>query len=107
MHAPTFPMAGLLVFWGGVQNGFWAFGHNPTEYAKKIKCPTLLLYGAKDEKVSKEEIDTIFNNLTGTKKLKIYPNAAHENYLAKYKQEWTQDIQGFLPTVNYKELQQN
>lgn len=36
MNAPTFPMAGLLVFWGGIENGFWAFGHNPIEYAKSI-----------------------------------------------------------------------
>lgn len=98
MNAPTFPMAGLLVFWGGLQNGFWAFGHNPTDYARKINCPTLLLYGAKDEKVSKEEIDQIFNNLGGQKKLKIYQDAGHENYLTKYKEEWTQDIQEFLRT---------
>lgn len=38
MNAPTFPMAGLLVFWGGMQNNFWAFEHNPTEYAKNINC---------------------------------------------------------------------
>lgn len=98
MNAPTFPMAGLLVFWGGLQNGFWAFGHNPTDYSKKINCPTLLLYGAKDEKVSREEIDQIFNNLGGQKKLKIYQEAGHENYLTKYKNEWTQDIQEFLMT---------
>src|SRR5690606_38119633 len=98
MNAPTSPMAGLLVFWGGLQNGFWAFGHNPTDYARKINCPTLLLYGAKDEKVSKEEIDQIFNNLGGQKKLKIYQDAGHENYLTKYKEEWTQDIQEFLTT---------
>lgn len=96
MNAPTFPMAGLLVFWGGIQNGFWAFGHNPTEYAKGINCPTLLLYGAKDTKVSKGEIDTIFNNLVGVKKLKVYQEAGHENYLRKYKNEWTQDVQKFL-----------
>lgn len=99
MNAPTFPMAGLLVFWGGVQNGFWAFGHNPTDYAKHINCPTLLLYGAKDEKVSKGEVDEIFNNLKGQKNLKVYQEAGHENYLAKYKTEWTQDIQQFLTTV--------
>lgn len=98
MNAPTFPMAGLLVFWGGLQNGFWAFGHNPTEYAKKINCPTLLLYGAKDEKVSREEIDLIFNNLGGHRTLKIYQEAGHENYLTKYKNEWTQDIQEFMAT---------
>lgn len=37
MNAPTFPMAGILLFWGGIQNGFWGFNHNPTEYAKKYK----------------------------------------------------------------------
>lgn len=99
MNAPTFPMAGLLVFWGGLQNGFWAFGHNPTEYAKHINCPTLLLYGAKDEKVSREEIDEIFKNLVGQKTLKIYNNAGHENYLTKYQPEWTQDVEQFITTT--------
>lgn len=96
MNAPAFPMAGLLVFWGGLQNGFWAFGHNPIEYARKINCPTLLLYGAKDEKVSKEEIEQIYNGLGGHKKLKIYQEAGHENYLNKYREEWTLDIQNFM-----------
>jgi len=100
MNAPTFPMAGLLVFWGGLQNGFWAFGHNPTGYAKHINCPTLLLYGAKDEKVSREEIDEIFKNLVGQKTLKIYNNAGHENYLTKYQTEWTQDVEQFITTTN-------
>jgi uncharacterized protein len=98
LNAPTWPMAGLLVFWGGVQNGFWAFGHNPIDYARRINCPTLLLYGAKDEKVSKDEIKQIFNNLGGYKELKIYQEAGHENYLTKYKTEWSQHIQEFFNT---------
>ena len=96
MNAPTFPMAGLLVFWGGLQNGFWAFGHNPTEYAKKVSCPALLLYGAKDEKVSRAEITDIYDNFNGPKQLEIFPEAAHENYLKKYRIEWTEDVAKFL-----------
>jgi len=96
MNAPTFPMAGLLVFWGGVQNGFLAFSHNPTDYAKNIDCPTLLLYGAKDDKVSRKEIDNIFCNLSGPKSLRIYSEAAHENYLTNYKKAWTMDVSDFL-----------
>lgn len=96
MNVPTFPMAGLLVFWGGIQNGFWAFNHNPTDYAKYITCPTLLLYGEKDKNVSSQEIDNIFTNLAGKKQLKTYKLAGHENYLNKYKIEWTQDITEFL-----------
>jgi len=96
MNAPVFPMAGLLVFWGGLQNGFWAFGHNPVEYARKINCPALLLYGAKDRNVSMSETEQIFKNLSGMKTLKIYPNAGHENYLTKYQDKWTEDVQMFL-----------
>lgn len=104
MDAPTFPMAGLLVFWGGIENGFWAFNHNPTEYAKKINCPTLLLHGAKDEKVSIEEIQSIYNNLEGIKKLQIYEEAGHENYLLKYKTEWTEDVKDFLEETHQTEI---
>ncbi|GAB3503711.1 alpha/beta hydrolase [Emticicia fontis] len=96
MHAPTFPMAGLLVFWGGLQNNFWAFGHNPIEYAKKINCPTILMYGELDDKVSREEIDEIFANIQGKKQLKTYPLAGHENYLNKYEHEWKTDVLLFL-----------
>jgi alpha-beta hydrolase superfamily lysophospholipase len=103
MNAPAFPMAALLVFWGGVQNGFWAFGHNPIEYAKSIRSPTLLLYGAEDKKVSKEEIDEIFTNLKGIKQLKIYQQAGHENLLSKYKSQWVNDIGMFVSSeVNPK-----
>lgn len=100
MKVPSFPMAGLLVFWGGVQNNFWAFNHRPIEYAKGINCPTLLLYGEKDEKVGKSEIDRIYANLKGNKILKTYPLAGHENYLNKYSNEWLLDIQTFLMESN-------
>ncbi len=100
MGVPTFPMAGLLTFWGGVINDFNAFGHNPEEYARKINCPTLLLHGAKDKRVSQEEIQIIYNNLKGKKTLKMYPNAGHENYLNKYQKEWSEDVSKFLNSVN-------
>jgi hypothetical protein len=98
MHVPPFPMAHLLVFWGGVQNGFNAFEHNPVDYARKIKCPTLLFYGAKDEKVTEDETKAIFERLAGPKKLVTFPLAGHENYLVKYKESWTAEVSGFLNT---------
>jgi alpha-beta hydrolase superfamily lysophospholipase len=96
MNAPTFPMAGMLVFWGGVQNNFWALGHNPTEYAKEINSPALLLYGEQDRNVSRQEIDEIFKNLKGEKTLRTYERAGHDNYCLEYKAEWIKDITGFL-----------
>ena len=96
LGVPSFPMADLLVFWGGIQNGFWAFSHKPVNYAKKVKCPTLLLYGEKDERVSKGEIDEIYKNINSKKQLKTYPLAGHENYLSQYKNEWIADVNKFL-----------
>jgi uncharacterized protein len=99
MGVPSFPMAALLDFWGGVQNGFWAFSHRPVEYAKSVKCPTLLLYGERDEKVSHRETDEIFSNLHCKKQLKTYPLAGHEDYLLKYKQQWITDIGVFMDKI--------
>lgn len=96
MKLPTFPMAGLLVFWGGIQNGYWAFGHNPIKYAQGISCPTILLYGAQDQKVSGEEINAIFKDLKGDKYLRIYEKAGHENYLLQYRKKWIRDVAEFL-----------
>ena len=96
LGTPSFPMANLLVFWGGILNGFNAFKHNPTDYAKSIICPVLLLSGEEDDRVSLREINHIFKNLAGVKKLKTYPLAGHENYLSKYKDEWENDVKTFI-----------
>lgn len=93
---PAFPMAGLLVFWGGVENGFWAFGHKPTEYARNIKVPVLLMYGEKDPKVSRKEIDEIYANISGAKQLVTFPDAGHENYLNQYRTVWLTAVNTFL-----------
>lgn len=95
MNAPSFPMSYLLLFYGGLQNNFNAYKHNPSEYAKKIKVKILLLYGLKDNKVSKEEIDLIYKNLQGPKELILYKNAGHENILEENKIKWENDVVDF------------
>ncbi|UPT66853.1 MAG: lysophospholipase [Sphingobacteriales bacterium JAD_PAG50586_3] len=99
MGVPAFPMAKLLMFWGCVQTGCNLFTHSPANYAKKVKVPTLLLWGEQDDKVNREEIDAIYNNLAGPKRLITYPNARHESYLNKYSSEWQSDVAGFLATT--------
>ena len=42
MHLPPFLLANLLVFWGSVENGYWAFGLNAGEYARRLPTPTLV-----------------------------------------------------------------
>ena len=107
MKVPGFPMANLLVFWGGVQNGFNAFKHNPATYAKSITCPVLLLFGEKDDRVSMKEIKRIFKNLKGIKKLSTFPLAGHENYLNKYKDKWKDDIKIFINSSEANNLSVN
>jgi len=96
LHVPAFPMAALLTFWGGAENGFNAFKHNPTTYAQSVRCPTLLLYGEKDEKVSRAEIGKIYQNLQGPKQLQTFPEAGHDNYLKQYKDLWYETVRSFL-----------
>jgi pimeloyl-ACP methyl ester carboxylesterase len=85
-----------LVFWGGIQNGFWAFDHNPEQYAKSIKIPTLLMWGAKDKSVIKADTNKIFANLAGQKHLVVFPDAGHEDYRKKYRAEWDAEVSKFL-----------
>ena len=96
LHIPSFPTAGILLFWGSVENGFWCFLHNPADYAKYIHCPTLLQYGAKDDRVTRQEIDAIFSNIPGPKQLVVYPLAGHDNYLKMEKDEWINNTVHFL-----------
>ncbi len=95
MDLPRFPMAGLLVFWGGVQNNFWAFAHNPETYAASITAPVLLISGGQDKNVSLGATQSIYQNLQGPKQLIIYPLAGHENYLKQYRDAWITDVANF------------
>ena len=56
-----------------------------------------MLYGEEDVNVSKDEINDIFKNLKGSKKLVTFPLAGHENYLIKYKKEWIEAVTIFFP----------
>ncbi|UOQ96313.1 alpha/beta hydrolase [Hymenobacter sp. 5317J-9] len=96
MHVPGFPMADLLVLWGGVQNGFWAFGLNAERYATQIHAPTLLLWGTADPRVTRAETDAIFANLAGAKARHDFAGVGHEPYWRRYGADWEQQIRGFL-----------
>ena len=96
MHVPGFPMADLLVFWGGVQNGFWAFGLNAVLYASQIQTPTLLLWGTADPRVTRAETDAIFAHLAGPKARHDFPGVGHEPYWQRYSADWEREVRGFL-----------
>jgi pimeloyl-ACP methyl ester carboxylesterase len=96
MGLHTFPTTYLLMFWGGLENGFWAFSHNPDEYARHIDIPVLLMYGEKDERVSRAEIDSIYTHLYGYKDLTTFPLCGHQDYIPLYHDIWVSSVNHFL-----------
>ncbi|MGI4874846.1 MAG: alpha/beta hydrolase [Janthinobacterium lividum] len=96
MHVPPFPLADMLVFWGGVQNNFWAFGLQGEEYARRISTPTLLLWGTADPRVTRAETDTIFDHLAGPKQRRYFAGAGHEPYWHREPAAWQGVIGRFL-----------
>jgi hypothetical protein len=96
MHVPSFPCARLLLFWGGVQNGFDAFDHNPVEYAAAIRCPALMMHGALDRMVRTGEAESIFAALAGPKRWELFADVGHQSYCLKYPARWTAVVKDFL-----------
>jgi uncharacterized protein len=99
MGVPSFPLAGMLTFWGGFQQGYWAFGHNPSSYAKSVNCPALLLFGELDDRVSMEETQEIYDNMKGMKVLVTYPEIGHNVFTPENSRNWIEDVSGFLEKV--------
>jgi alpha-beta hydrolase superfamily lysophospholipase len=93
---PRFPLAPLLVFWGGVQHGYWAFDHNPIDYARSVTCPTLMIRAGRDPFINRGEAESVFNNVAGPKQLLVVDAAAHEPCIAVDKARWSQRVTGFL-----------
>jgi uncharacterized protein len=95
-HVPTFPLAELIVFWGGLQHGFNGFAHNPVTYASQVKCPTLIMQGSLDQWTSIEEIQEILQNLGGKKELLLFPNTGHTLLVTIDKARWQSGVDRFL-----------
>ncbi len=98
MGVPSKGLAEWLMFWGGLQHGFWAFTHNPQNYSKKVTIPTLLMGGKNDARVKNWEIENIYKNLATQKDKKelVWINAGHESYVMAEPNIWKQSILNFL-----------
>ena len=96
MGLPAQPLGTLLTFWGGTEHGFWAFNMQPSDFAKKITCPVLLQWGAHDPRVTRGEIDDIYNNIATAKKLVVFETAGHESLCKKENEKWMGEVSSFL-----------
>jgi alpha-beta hydrolase superfamily lysophospholipase len=101
MGIPSFPSAHLLTFWGGYLNDFNAFEHNPSEYAKNVNCPTLLIHGMLDNRVSWKDSKEIFENLKGEKEFGVFSKSGHESILNHEEANWVYLVTNFMQTHNH------
>jgi alpha-beta hydrolase superfamily lysophospholipase len=85
-----------LVFWGGIIEGYDAFAFHPSEYAKDLKMPVLLLHGAKDKRVSTKQAELIYDNLGGKKKMAVFPEAGHLSFMKTDEKTWDGEVFGFI-----------
>jgi alpha-beta hydrolase superfamily lysophospholipase len=96
MNLPSFPLAHLLVFWGGVQHGFNGFSHNPVTYAERVTCPVLLLHGTDDVRVTQAQAEDIFSHLAGPKRFQLFPGFGHGTTWDNCPIEWKKTVGDFL-----------
>ena len=96
LGAPSFPCAQLLVFWGGYRCGFDGFAHNPVDYARGVSVPTLLLRGARDDRVTEQQASSILDAMTAPTRLANIPGAGHDRLLRHDRIGWTATVVAFL-----------
>lgn len=97
MHLPAEPLAAALTFWGGIEQGFWAFNLKPEDAAAAIHCPVLLQWGLQDQRVTQNETNTIFKNLASHhKEMMIYALSHHQSLLQNEPAKWGKTVSDFL-----------
>jgi pimeloyl-ACP methyl ester carboxylesterase len=96
MRVPSFPFAELLVFWGGQIGSFDAFAHNPVDYAPSVRCPTLMMHGGKDPRVSVREVERIYEKLGGGKALVVFEKLGHQSYAEADVNAWRLEVKRHL-----------
>lgn len=96
---PTFPTTELLLFWGGVQHGIDAFGHNPIDDAAAVTAPTLVLRGELDDRVSAAEISGIYEGLGGPKRQATVPGLGHTVLVPESPEAQQQVVQFLAETL--------
>ncbi len=96
MGLPAFPGAHLLTFWGGVQMGYWGFGHNPVDYAKSVTCPTLMIHGADDPKAPPSQGRAVYDQIAGPKEFVTFEGVAHESNYTQHPAKWRDVMGAFL-----------
>jgi pimeloyl-ACP methyl ester carboxylesterase len=96
MGLPAFPAADLLVFWGGVQQGFPALAHDPRVYAARVSAPVLLVYGDRDAYITPAEARGVAEALRGPLSVLTCEGVGHASCLRARPGPWKEAVGTFL-----------
>jgi dipeptidyl aminopeptidase/acylaminoacyl peptidase len=99
MGLSGWPFAELLLFWGSVQSGFNFFSHNPVDYARSVNCPTLILHGEKDERVTLDEARTIASVMGINARFVAFSGVPHMRIVDARPEQWRREVEKFLEQV--------
>lgn len=97
MHLPTVPFTQLLLLWGSAERAMWGFGFRPDAYARAVRCPVLLQWGALDNRVLRPETDAIVANLAAKDKtLVVFGKSGHQSFCQNEPAQWRAGVARFL-----------
>lgn len=99
LGVPAWGLADLLVFWGGRQHSFDGFAHNPVDYARGVRAPTLVLLGNRDERVLMPEGRAIFEALPAPKRFEVFDGLGHQSLLRGNPDQWIRVVSAFLARI--------
>ena len=97
---PRQPFANGVVFWAGVQQGYNGFAHNPVDYARSVRCPTLLLQGGQDQLVGLDRSRRIATALGKNGTFQVFPTAGHAYLVVNAAAPWRASVGNFLLKVS-------
>ncbi len=97
MHMPQTPLSQLMLFWGGLERGYWGFGFKPSDCAKSLEMPVLLQWGRLDDRVTEAETKRIFNNIASKqKKWVLYEKSGHQPFIHSEMELCKETLKAFL-----------
>jgi len=92
----SFPFAEMLVAYGGWQQGFDAFQHNPVDYAAGVTVPTLMMGGQNDRRATAAQMQGVFAALKGARHFVQFPSVGHDNLLKSDPHRWRAAVASFI-----------
>ena len=102
LTVPWLPAANVLLwpmrFWTGFVADLDADELRPIDHIDRLRCPTLLLFGADDAKVGAHAAeDLLARSGAADKRLITIPGAHHQDLFAFDRERVTAALQSFVP----------